>query len=115
MNDHTNVFITESNVDLVLSKGYEAMEPRQRDTLLRLVIEEEARMGSRREHVENGQRRLDDCSQRVRNQRELVSALRRQERDVGEAEFILETFERTLKILEDHQKRLVKRFHVARF
>lgn len=109
MNTPTNVFVTESNVDIYLSKAYESMDAVERDLLLRLVAEEESRMGASREHMENGQRRLEDCKERVKRQRELVGSLQPKENRVT-AEFLLETYEETLVLMERHQRILVERF-----
>lgn len=114
MNSPTNVFVTENNVELYLSKAYECFDSEMRDLLLRLVVEEETRMGARREHVDNGQRRLDDCKERVQRQREIVRELHRQNRSRAQAEFILETLERTLLLMKDHQRALTVRYRQAR-
>lgn len=82
MNNPVNVFVTESNVDIYLSKAYGCRDAKERDLLLRLVIDEESRMGASREHMDNGQRRVEDCKERVKRQRELIGSLQRKERRV---------------------------------
>jgi hypothetical protein len=109
-----NAFVTESNVELYLSKAYQSRSAEERDKLLRLVADEEARMGERREHRDNGQRRVNDCEQRAREQRELVCDLRRQGRDPSTARFVLETYEKTVVLLRDHQQLLAERFTRAK-
>ena len=66
-------------------------------------------MGNSREHMENGQRRLKDCKERVKRQRELVGSLQPKE-SRPHAEFTLEAFEHTLILMERHQRLLVERF-----
>lgn len=113
MNTSVNTFVTESNVEMYLSKAYQCLDAAERDLLLRLVVEEEGRMGNSREHMENGQRRLEDCKERVKRQRELVGALQPKE-NRPHAEFMLETFEHTLVLMERHQRFLVERFQKDR-
>jgi hypothetical protein len=113
MNNPTNVFVTESNVELYLSKAYAAKDAAERDILLRLLVQEERRMGSSREHVENGERRLDDCKERVKRQREIVGTLHSNESRL-QAELLLETFEAILVLMEKHQRVLVERFRATR-
>lgn len=112
MSNPVNAFVTESNVDLYLSKAYVCRDPQQRDLLLRLLIEEEDRMGSAREHMENGHRRLEDCKERVKRQRELLALLPNENR--AQAEFMLETFERALVLMERHQRLLIDHFQKNR-
>ncbi len=113
MNNPLNVFTTESNVEMYLSKAYGCWDSKQRDILLRLLVEEESRMGSSREHMENGQRRVEDCKERAKRQRELVHGLQPKENRLR-AEFMLETFEKTLVLMERHQRLLVERFQKTR-
>lgn len=113
MNNPVNAFVAESNVELYLSKAYECFDVGRRDLLLRLLVEEEDRMASSREHVENGQRRLDDCKGRLERQRKVIGTLQRNENRL-QAEFLLETFEKTLLLMERHQRTLVERFHQTR-
>lgn len=109
MNDSMNVFVTESNVDLYLSKAYGALDREERDLLLRLVVEEQSRMGGRLEHVENAKQRLDDCRERIRHQRGVVDALDHQHPNRAREEFLLDTFEKALAVLREHQHTLDKR------
>lgn len=108
MNDSMNVFVTESNVDQYLSKAYSALDREERDVLLRLMVEEQGRMGGRLEHVENAKRRLDDCRERVRQQRGVVDALDHQHPNRLREEFLLDTFEKALAVLREHQQSLAK-------
>lgn len=114
MDDATNVFVIESNVDIYLSKAFVSHDLQERDTLLRLLVEEESRMGSRREHLENGRRRMDECGLRVKRQREIVGSFNAGERDALQAQFVLETMERTLTLVQDRLQDLERRFHQAR-
>lgn len=113
MNNPVNVFVTESNVEMYLSKAYECLDSERRDMLLRLLAEEESRMGTSREHVENGQRRLDDCKERVERQREVIGALQQNENRL-QAEFVLNTFKKTLLLMKRHQRFLVEHFQESR-
>lgn len=109
MNNPVNVFVTESNVDIYLTKAYACWDAKERDLLLRLVADEEARMGASREHMENSKRRVDDCRERVKRQREIVRSLQPTEKG-HPAVFMLETFEQMLALMEAHQRLLVERF-----
>ncbi len=113
MSNPVNVFVTESNVDMYLSRTYDCLDGHQRDVLLRLLVEEESRMGNSREHMQNGERRLEDCRQRVKRQRELVGSLQPKENRI-QAEFLLETFEQILALMERHQRVLIERFQKNR-
>jgi hypothetical protein len=106
----TDVFVAETNVEMYLSKAYECLDANTRDVLLRLLAEEEARMGASREHMENGHRRLDDCKGRVRRQRELVSSLAQQGQRQPQEQFLLDTLEKTLVLMQQHQRFLNERF-----
>jgi hypothetical protein len=113
MNNPVDVFVTESNVDIYLTRAYSSRNAKERDLLLRLVANEEARMGASREHMENGARRIEDCKERVKRQRELAHSLQPKD-DRRRAVFMLETFERTLVLIEGHQRLLVERFQKTR-
>ena len=113
MDDSTNVFVTERNVDIYLSRAFETNDLQERDTLLRLLVEEQSRMGARREHLENGRRRVDQCSRLLQRQREIVGSFNARERDALQAQFVLETMERTLTLVQDHLQGLERRFHQA--
>jgi hypothetical protein len=114
MNSPMNVFVTEGNVEIYLSKAYTSGNAVERDRLLRLLRDEEDRMGAAREHLQNGERRIDDCEQRLAQQRVVVCTLRQQQQDAGQAELLLETFERMLLLLRGHQRVLVERFQRAK-
>jgi hypothetical protein len=113
MNNAIDVFVAESNVEMYLSKAHVCLDAEQRDVLLRLLAAEEDRMGNSREHVENGERRLEECKERVKCQREVLSTLQQNENRLR-AEFLLETFEATLVLMERHQRPLLERFRQAR-
>jgi len=104
MNTPTNVFVTENNVEMYLSKAYKSLDRDQRDLLLRLVSEEEARMGHSREHVESAARRLEDSRERVQRQRDVVAGLPAQDPNRAREQFLLETLEKTLLLMEQHQR-----------
>lgn len=106
MNDRLNVFVTENNVELFLSKAYKSANPEERDGLLRLIAEEQRRMGHGREHVENAQRRLLDCRARIHRQRHVLFALPDQDLNRAREQFLLETLEMTLSLMEEHQRLL---------
>ena len=113
MSNPVDVFVTESNVEMYLSRTYECLDAAQRDVLLRLLVEEEDRMGRSREHMENGQRRVEDGRDRVKRQRELLASVQPNENRL-QAEFMLETFEHMLLLMERHQRLLVERFQKDR-
>jgi hypothetical protein len=70
-----HVFAAEGNVEIYLSKLYGTLHPSERDNLLRLLANEEASMGTSREHVENGERRMIDGRQRLKKQRIVAMGL----------------------------------------
>jgi len=72
-------------------------------------------MGSSREHVENGQRRLEDCKERFRRQRDVVGALHPENENRAKEIFLPETFEKPLLLMESHQQVLIKRFRRTQF
>ena len=104
-----DVFVTEGNVDIYLSKLHTTWNVRERDTLLRLVCQEEARMGLSREHLENGERRVAEGWERLRRQRELVARLRLEEQAERQEALLLQTLERTQMLLEQHLTHLRER------
>lgn len=114
MNNPRNVFITESNVELYLSKAYECLDPKERDVLLRLILEEERRMGHRREHVEAGERRLNGCRERLQRQRDVVAALPPDALSLPKERFLLETMEQAWLLFEEHQRILLECFASSR-
>jgi hypothetical protein len=114
MNDRMNVFITESNVEIFLAKAYNSMDANERAMLLRLVADEHGRMGGRGEHLENGQRRLNDCRERLRRQREAISASDPRAPELTSEKFRLETLEKVLLMLEEHQRILGERYESGR-
>ena len=103
------VFVTEGNVDIYLSKLHTTWDEGQRDSLLRLVIAEEARMGLSREHVEYGERRVDDGHKRLARQRELVAQMTSADPTTAPERQLLVTLEKTQALLELHLEMLKKR------
>lgn len=93
-----NVFVAEGNVEIYLSKLHETFNPVERDSLLRLLVKEEAAMGIGREHVENGERRVVDGHQRLEKQRAIAAGLPSEHPHT----LLLETLERTQALLEQH-------------
>ena len=98
------VFVTEGNVEIYLSRLHRTWNACDRDMLLRLLCQEEARMGFSREHLENGEKRVLEGRERLRKQRELVAQLGSQD----QAALLLETLEKTQMLLEQHLSRLRK-------
>ncbi len=107
MND-LNSFISEGNVEIYLSGLYKSWDADERDALLRLVIQEESRMGERLEHVREAERRILDCQQRVQRQRVLVDG-REDAADMSRALFLLDIFEKILEALQEHHRHLLSR------
>ena len=105
-----NVFVTEGNVEIYLSKLHTTQDAVERDHLLRLVVEEEARMGLSREHLENGERRVADGRRRIESQRQLVTELSSLNVADGSARRVLDTLEKTQALLEAHVHELRIRF-----
>jgi hypothetical protein len=109
-----NVFVTESNVDRYLAQVRECSDLNQRDVLLRLVVEEEARMGHRREHMDNNQRRLTECKDRLARQHGVLSHMGPDHPARANAEHLLETLKQIIQIVESHQRLLQARFESSR-
>lgn len=101
-----NVFVTESNVEIYLTGLYKTLSPAERDNLLRLLVKEEAAMGTAREHVENGERRVIDGRDRLERQRLVVATLAGPVAVDHPAIALLETLERTQQLLEQHLRTL---------
>ncbi len=114
MTNPLNAFVTEGNVEVYLSRAYQSLNAEERDLLLRLVADEESRMGNSREHRDNGQRRVDHCEQRLQRQRKLVATLVARGRDGSLAQFLLETYEKTVVLLQGHQRLLAERSRQTR-
>jgi hypothetical protein len=109
-----NVFVTEGNVEIYLSKFHTTWNVQERDMLLRLVRQEEDRMGLSREHLENGERRVAEGRERLRRQRELVTELRLQEQAGRREALILQTLEKTQLLLEQHLRQLRERHEATK-
>jgi hypothetical protein len=109
MTSPMNVFLTEGNVEIYLSRLHTTWSTEERDRLLRLLVQEESRMGSSREHVENGERRVSDGRDRIVKQRRLVADIPPPERPAAPAALLLETLEKTQALLEEHLKALQRR------
>jgi hypothetical protein len=97
-----NVFLTEGNVEIYLSRLHATWNAEERDKLLRLLLQEEAHMGASREHLENGERRVSEGRDRIAKQRQAVAGLPVEERTGNSAVLILETMEATQALLEEH-------------
>src|SRR5262245_43481327 len=95
-----NVFVAEGNVEVYLSRLRRTPNAEKRDNLLRLIREEESRMGQSREHFENGQRRVIEGRQRIKKHRRLIARAATM-RHAENAAFALETLERTQALLEE--------------
>lgn len=99
-------FVTESNVEIYLLKLRVTVDPAERDTLLRLLIVEEDRMGRTSEHLDTSRRRTADGHDRIRRQRETIVELERAGLSTEKAVFQLETMERTQALFEAHCRHL---------
>ncbi len=104
-----NVFLTEGNVEIYLSRLHMTWSAEERDKLLRFLVREEDRMGASREHLENGERRVNEGRELVARQRQLVAEIPLNERDGNPAALLLETLERTQTLLEQHLTVLQRR------
>jgi hypothetical protein len=56
------------------------------------------------------ERRLSDCRERTRRQREVVLGLRQQGRSQAAEAYLIETLERTLLLMEQHQRMVALRY-----
>ncbi len=99
MSTPMNDFLTEGNVEIYLSRLHNAWDVGARDVLLRLLVEEDGRMGQSRVHFENGER-----------QREIVQSLEPDHEDASREALVLETLEKTQSLLEGHLELLRERF-----
>lgn len=104
------IFVSERNIDIYLSKLHETWDADARDNLLRLLLAEESKVGFHRERLENGERRVSEGLERVRFQREVVDRLSAEERSTEIAATLLNTLERTQALLEAHCQRLRDQF-----
>jgi hypothetical protein len=68
-------FVTEGNVEIFLSRLHTTWNACDRDMLLRLLCQEQARMGFSRGHLKNGETRVLESRERLRKQREIVAQL----------------------------------------
>ncbi len=102
MTSPMSVFLTEGNVEIYLSRLHTTWSLEERDRLLRLLVQEESRMGTSREHLENGERRVSDGRDRIIRQRRLVADIPPPERAAAPASLLLETLEKTQALLEEH-------------
>ena len=102
MSSSLNVFVTERNVEIFLSKLHHSFDGAKRDAFLRLLVAEESRMGAARQHVENGERRVIDGRQRLERQRIATCDIPPHKRDGHPDVFLLETLETTQRLLEQH-------------
>ena len=109
-----NVFLTEHNVDLYLTRLHTTRDAQDRDGLLRLLVQEEDRMGESLEHLENGQRRVAEGAERIKRQRAFAEQLSPDARATSPSAFFLETFEKTQALLEAHVEQLRKRVERSR-
>jgi hypothetical protein len=109
-----NAFVTEGNVEIYLSRLHTTLNRIDRDNLLRLLAAEQAKMGGRREHLENGERRVADGLVRLQNQRDLVARDSHGGRPDDHGRILLETLEMTQVLLEEHMVFLRQRFEQAK-
>jgi hypothetical protein len=97
-----SVFVTEGNVGIYLSRLQVTWNAEECDHLLSLVAEEESRRGLSRENLENGERRVVEGRARIESQIRLVAQVPIEKRADSVEARLLETFEKTQAILEDH-------------
>ena len=110
MSTAMNVFLTEGNIEIYLTRLYTTWEIQDRDVLIRLLVAELNQMGESREHFENGERRVADGAQRILRLRKLLEECRADGRPTDRQAFELQTFERTQALLEAHVEKLRHRF-----
>ena len=99
-------FVTEGNVEIFLSKLRVTVDPAERDSILRLLIVEEDRMGRTAEHLDNGERRIADGRDRLRQHRQTIVELEQAGLSTEKAVFQLEPMERTQALFEAHCRHL---------
>ena len=108
MSTPMNVFLTEGNVDIYLSRLHLTWKPEERDGLLRLLLREEDQMGASREHLERAERRIAEGRELIARQRNIVARLPEQ-RPTDVETHLLRTLEQTQALLEHHLEILRQR------
>lgn len=101
-----NIFVTEGNAEIYLSKLRATFSSGMRDELLRLLSNEQSQMTSTLTHLQNGGRRVAEGLSRIQRQREELARLADQGGPTDAATFLLETLEKTQLLLEIHCERL---------
>jgi hypothetical protein len=97
-----DVFLTESNVDIYLSRLDSTLEGEQRARLIQLLVYEESKMGFHREHVQKAEERVMNGRARVDDQRKRVAQLPTEGRKDSMEALMLKTLEQTQELLEQH-------------
>jgi hypothetical protein len=109
MSTSMNVFLTEGNADIYLSKLHLTWKPEERDSLLRLLAREENQMGTSREHLDHAERRILDGRHRIARQRDVVACLTGPGQAGTTDALLLETLLQTQALLEQHLEILRQR------
>lgn len=105
-----NDFVRGSNVDLFLDRLARTRDDRERQTLLRLLIEEEDRFGKESQFHVFVERLIADNEKRIKSQRELIASLKQSGRDAEAEEFVLVTFLTTQALFMRKHHQLTRSF-----
>jgi hypothetical protein len=93
-------FICDGNISRFVDQLRRETNPARRETLKRLLIEEEDRFGAAEERLQMVERNLTDGAALIDRQARLVAELKAGGRDAGAAERMLRTFEMTQELFE---------------
>jgi hypothetical protein len=103
-----NHFVTESNIDIYLSRLRETADGSERSKLMRLLTAELSSMGQTCAHLEKAERRVADLADRMRWQRQELVRLKDAQLPTGSAASVLQTMERAHSVLLGHCQQLRK-------
>lgn len=105
-----NYFVIESNISLYLDRLNRDLDQQTRDTVLKLLLDEEAKVGRAREHLERAEQRILEGRERLIRQRARIAEFPIGHPSLDGEEMLVDTLERTQALLEAHCERLRQAF-----
>lgn len=103
-----NDFVVDRNVTLFLDKLSAGDDPSLHSTLLKLLVDEESKLGRSREQLDKAEEHVRNGKARIAGQRALIAGQALEGRALEQSQALLRTLEATQELLERHYTRMLQ-------
>ena len=101
-------FVCEQNITNFADKLVSELDPSQRATLRKLLVEEEDRAGHRAERLDLANRRIASSRELIAGQQRLITLFEVNGRDTTVAELLLTQMKEVLALFESYRDELLR-------